>query len=424
MLRSQSGEYVVFSGCTIVGEDGWTLVGKEGRRMGLETSLAFDEPLFLDHDDETDENEAAEVDEAVDKVGEDEAAEEVDEDEEAEAEAGEELQQTIVVHEGTTISPWMLAFFLPLLLAVGAALFLVFQAAMTFTTVLLRIGEAFASGRLKRDRRPAGGVFAPGWAPDPAPTAHNDSARESEEDGEDGEDFGDAADDAASLDGVSDGEEGLRVAPSEAGDTDGDIDDDTTSDKCSSTGGETRREGCEEDFYCELVECPTCNAQYCQDCENDLSSDKERLWNSKRRRRSAGKKHNRIPTTSSPRESLMVPKDDQQAERILILYRKAREMERKLAGENKRINEVRNLTLLDLTEAASCLDKGNPVSEEIWRKCEKENYGLYGITVHRAGPTGETIPGTKVTSDCRGKLLQRSQAQFTKGATAATSSLP
>lgn len=166
-------------------------------------------------------------------------------------------------------------------------------------------------GRPKRDRRPAGGVFAPGWAPDPAPTARNDSARESEEDGEDGEDSGDA-DDAASLDGVSDGEEseedeedsdedsgkGPRgagggaggvasagdensdledsgYAPSEAGDTDGDTDDDTTNDECSSTGGETRCEGCEEDFYCELVECPTCNSQYCQDCENDLSSDKE-----------------------------------------------------------------------------------------------------------------------------------------------------
>ena len=95
------------------------------------------QPLFLDHDDETDENEAAEVDEAVDEVGEDEAAEEVDEDEEAEAEAGEEVQQTIVVHEGTTISPWMLAFFLPLLLAVGAALFLVFQAAVTSATYSL-----------------------------------------------------------------------------------------------------------------------------------------------------------------------------------------------------------------------------------------------------------------------------------------------
>lgn len=61
-------------------------------------------------------------------------------------------------------------------------------------------------GRPKRDRRPAGGVFAPGWAPDPAPNARNDSARESEEDGEDSEDSGDA-DDAASLDGVSDGKE-------------------------------------------------------------------------------------------------------------------------------------------------------------------------------------------------------------------------
>lgn len=101
--------------------------------------------MFLDHDNETDKNEAAEVDEAVDEVGEDEAAEEVDEDEETEAEAGEEVQQTIVVHEGTTISPWMLAFFLPLLFAIGAALFLLFQAAVTTTTVLLRIGEAFAS---------------------------------------------------------------------------------------------------------------------------------------------------------------------------------------------------------------------------------------------------------------------------------------
>lgn len=141
--------------------------------------------------------------------------------------------------------------------------------------------------------------------------------------------------------------------------------------------------------------------------------------NSKRRRRSAGKKHNRIPRTSSPRESLMVPKDDQQAELMLSLYRKAREMERKLAGENKRINEVRNLTLLDLTEAASCLDKGNPVSEEIWRKCEKENYGLYGITVRRAGPTGETIPGTKVTSD-KGRRGEVVEAKMDEGYTVFT----
>lgn len=117
-------------------------------------------------------------------------------------------------------------------------------------------------GRPKRVRRPAGGVFTPGWAPDPALTAHNDSARASEEDGEDGEDSGDA-DDAASLDGVSDGEESEEdeedsdedsgkgpggagggaggvasagdensdldncgYAPSEAGDTDGDTDED------------------------------------------------------------------------------------------------------------------------------------------------------------------------------------------------------
>ncbi|CAM9633041.1 unnamed protein product, partial [Ectocarpus sp. 13 AM-2016] len=80
------------------------------------------------------------------------------------------------------------------------------------------------------------------------------------------------------------------------------------------------------------------------------------------------------------------------------LFNKAREMERKLASENPRINEVRNLTLLDLTEAAICLKNKIPVSNETWRKCEKENYGLYGITVRRVGPTGEMIPGTKVTS--------------------------
>ncbi|CAM9459462.1 unnamed protein product [Ectocarpus sp. 12 AP-2014] len=418
-----------YSGCTIVGEDGWTL--KEGRQNRLETSLAFDEasglydltspnkcqPLFLDHDDETDENEAAEVDEAVDEVGEDEAAEEVDEDEEAEAEA-----------------------------------------------------EAVEEERSR---------------------VTNNRARESKEDGEDGEDSGDA-DDAASLDGVNDGEEsgedeedsdkdsgkGPRgagggaggvasasdensdledsgYAPSEAGDTDEDTDDDTASDECSSTGGETRCKGCEEDFYCELVECPTCNAQYCQDCENDLSSDKERTCsrcqradddgvcdfssggvtdgpdeytdtdsgsvsgNSKRRRRSAGKKQNRNPRTSSPREPLTVPQDDQQAELMLSLYRKAREMERKLAGENKRIKEVRNLTLLDLTRAASCLDKGNPVREEIWRKCEKENYGLCGITVRRAGPTGETIPGTKFTSD-KGRRGEVVEAKMDEGYTVFT----
>ncbi|CAN0274717.1 unnamed protein product [Ectocarpus sp. 4 AP-2014] len=375
-----------YSGCTVVGEDGWTLVGKEGRRMGLEKSMVFDEAsglydlispnkcqlLFLDHDNKTDENEAAEVDEAMDEVGEDEAAEEVDEDEdeEAEAEAGEEVQQTVVVHEGTTISPWMLAFFLPLLLVVGVALFLVFQAAVTSTTVLLRIGEAFASSvsnngsnsannnkcssrrqraarRRNTGRAGIGRIlncrFAGGRRFRPAGTRRN------------GRGFWARGNEISDL-------EDSGYAPSEADDTDRDIDEDTASDECSSTGGQTRCEGCEEDFYCKLVECPTCNAQYCQDCENDLSSDKERTCsrcqgadddgigdfssggvtdgpdkytdtdsgsvsgNSKRRRRPVGKKHNCIPRTSSPRESLMVPKDDQQAELMLSLYRKAHEM--------------------------------------------------------------------------------------------------
>lgn len=119
---------------------------------------------------------------------------------------------------------------------------------------------------------------------------------------------------------------------------------------------------------------------------------------SKRRRRSPGKKQNRIPRTFSPMEPLVVSKENHQAELMLSLFRKARAMSHRIATQNKRIKEVGNLTLLNLTEAARCLDNDEPVSEEIWRKSEEENYGLYGITVRQAGPTGETIPGTKVTS--------------------------
>ena len=51
---------------------------------------------------------------------------------------------------------------------------------------------------------------------------------------------------------------------------------------------------------------------------------------SKRRRRSP-----KNPTSSSPREPLMLPKDDEQAELMFKLYRKAKEMERQLKEENK-----------------------------------------------------------------------------------------
>lgn len=78
------------------------------------------------------------------------------------------------------------------------------------------------------------------------------------------------------------------------------------------------------------------------------------------------------------------------------MYHKARDMARRLKEENMRIKEIGNLTLLDLTEAASCLAKGEPVSKDIWRKCEKD-YRLYGITERRAGADGGTILGTKVT---------------------------
>lgn len=96
-------------------------------------------------------------------------------------------------------------------------------------------------------------------------------------------------------------------------------------------------------------------------------------------------------------EPLVVPKDDEQAELMFEMYHKAREMARRLKEENMRIKEIRNLTLFDLTEAASCLAKGEPVSKDIWRKFEKD-YRLYGITERRAGADGEMIPGTKATS--------------------------
>lgn len=48
-------------------------------------------------------------------------------------------------HEGSTISPWVLALFLPLLLAVGAVLFPVLQAAMTTTTLLTGVATRLVS---------------------------------------------------------------------------------------------------------------------------------------------------------------------------------------------------------------------------------------------------------------------------------------
>lgn len=154
--------------------------------------------------------------------------------------------------------------------------------------------------------------------------------------------------------------------------------------------------------------------QTCSGCQNegndsddgDFASDRAVTYaesdhgsvscKSKRRRRSS-----KNPTSSSPREPLMLPKDDEQAELMFKLYRNAKEMERQLKEENKRISETRNLTLLDLTDAASYLSRGVPISRDTWRKLEKEDYGLYGITVRQAGAAGETISGTKVTSEGR-----------------------
>lgn len=90
------------------------------------------------------------MDEVAEEVDEDEAAaeENVDEDEAAaeeveDAKAGG--QQTIVLHEGTQFPPWVLALFLPLLLAVGAVLFPVLQAAMTTTTLLTGVATRLVS---------------------------------------------------------------------------------------------------------------------------------------------------------------------------------------------------------------------------------------------------------------------------------------
>ena len=129
------------------------------------------QPLSLNHDDEADENEAVEVDEIEDEVDGDEVVWEVDEDEETEAACGEEVaeeeqtetdpgegvQQTVVVHEATTMSPWMLAVLLPLLFVVGTALFPVFRAAVTSTIVVIRIGEAFAPSSNNSSESPNNG---------------------------------------------------------------------------------------------------------------------------------------------------------------------------------------------------------------------------------------------------------------------------
>ncbi|CAN0439184.1 unnamed protein product, partial [Ectocarpus sp. 12 AP-2014] len=117
---------------------------------------------------------------------------------------------------------------------------------------------------------------------------------------------------------------------------------------------------------------------------------------------------NRLHKTSSQNEALVVPKDDEQAERIFANYNRAKEHERKLAASKKTINEVRNLTYLDITRASICLEKGLPIDEDIWRKLEKEDYGLYGITTRR-----EEVSGTKVTSaNNKGEVVE---AKMVKG---------
>ncbi|CAN0296137.1 unnamed protein product, partial [Ectocarpus sp. 8 AP-2014] len=127
----------------------------------------------------------------------------------------------------------------------------------------------------------------------------------------------------------------------------------------------------------------------------DVDSDHGSVSGKSRRR----KKSNGLPRTSSPREPLVVPKDDEQAELMLDLYRNARKMQRQLKENNKRINETRNLTLLDLTTAINFkLQRDEPIREDIQRKLEKEDYGLYGITVRQTGASGEKFSGTTVTS--------------------------
>ncbi|CAM9812390.1 unnamed protein product [Pylaiella littoralis] len=126
---------------------------------------------------------------------------------------------------------------------------------------------------------------------------------------------------------------------------------------------------------------------------------------SKQRRRQVS---NRLHKTSSQNEALVVPKDDEQAKRIFANYNKAMEHERKLKALNKTINEVRNLTYLDITRASTCLENGLLVDEDIWRKLEKEDYGLYGITTRT-----EEVSGTKVTSaNNKGEVVE---AKMVKG---------
>lgn len=83
-------------------------------------------------------------------------------------------------------------------------------------------------------------------------------------------------------------------------------------------------------------------------------------------------------------------------------------MERKLTASRTTVKEVRNLTYLDITTASTCVAKGFPVDEDTWLKCEKENYGLYGIKTRREG-----VSGTKVTSaNSKGEVVE---AKMVKG---------
>lgn len=144
----------------------------------------------------------------------------------------------------------------------------------------------------------------------------------------------------------------------------------------------------------------------------DVDSDHGNVSGKSKRRR---KKSNGPPCTSSPMERLVVPKNKEQAERMGELYRHASEMERKLKKENKRIKETRNLTLLDLTDTAINLQRREPIREDIWRKLEKEDYGLYGITVRQTGASGETILGTTVKSENKKRAGEVVEAKMEKG---------
>ena len=163
-----------------------------------------------------------------------------------------------------------------------------------------------------------------------------------------------------------------------------------------------------------------CPQIICSECRNndgdDGESDSDRVDTDAESDHSSthGNKRRRgINKTKKTRNQLLIkPRTQEQAEKMSKLLREARAMEQK--RDKSRVSETRNLTLQHLIDAANCLKDEEDIPEAICRRLEKDDYGLYGITVRQAGESGETTLGTTVTSR-EGRKGEVVEAKMEKG---------